>query len=404
MSKAWSGLKLLHGVSFLLGAVVAAGLIHSATPQGDGDGASGPPAHEEFHSSADAPWGRLEYTTILLERPDESIPPETLPPRPLRWFFEGYSEEQLRALFESTGLGAGEKHALQDRTRWQSASNGWWVVPVPDLVLNMGEPVRRQLYTVLGRSLENPHHAYPQQFSSTDFEAWLGAFSGEDQDRIRKLVYKRKEGGRVCFSDSELVVALCPPPERARLLKAFSRTESLVVRLRVTPDSDTASLARYWDLDGRGKALKPLLDSLARLPEGGTLDVSSFFPGMMRTKLYTYPRSKGDSDLPPENCYWTAMNFFNRTPDDRFVDGEHTWRVLSSEYMRLQEAPVFGDLISLVDERREAVHLCVYLADGVVFTKNGIDLLSPWVLMRLPDVMRMFPQPLEAVGFRRKAS
>jgi hypothetical protein len=31
--------------------------------------------------------------------------------------------------------------------------------------------------------------------------------------------------------------------------------------------------------------------------------------------------------------------------------------------------------------------MCVYLADDVVYTKNGIGTLQPWVLMKLPDLM-----------------
>ena len=54
------------------------------------DGSAVPPITD----SKPGPWGRLEYTRVNLELPDESVslPPKDLPP--IRWFFQGYSKQQ----------------------------------------------------------------------------------------------------------------------------------------------------------------------------------------------------------------------------------------------------------------------------------------------------------------------
>jgi len=64
----------------------------------------------------------------------------------------------------------------------------------------------------------------------------------------------------------------------------------------------------------------------------------------------------------------------------------------------------FGDLIMLMDERRQLVHLGVYVADDVVLTKNGVEDLQPWVLMKFPEMRALYTQEraLDLLGYRRK--
>jgi hypothetical protein len=65
---------------------------------------------------------------------------------------------------------------------------------------------------------------------------------------------------------------------------------------------------------------------------------------------------------------------------------------------------IYGDLILLVNQGSIAIHMCVYIADQVVFTKNGVDIHQPWVLMRLADMLRCYDldQPFRVVAYRRK--
>jgi hypothetical protein len=48
------------------------------------------------------------------------------------------------------------------------------------------------------------------------------------------------------------------------------------------------------------------------------------------------------------------------------------------------------------------VHMCVYVADDIVFTKNGYAPREPWVLMRERDMMIHYSpkKPLSRAVFR----
>ena len=50
------------------------------------------------------------------------------------------------------------------------------------------------------------------------------------------------------------------------------------------------------------------------------------------------------------------------------------------------------------------VHSSVYLADDIVFTKNGINFAQPWVTMRIKDMVGNFSalEPVKIAYFRRK--
>jgi hypothetical protein len=37
-----------------------------------------------------------------------------------------------------------------------------------------------------------------------------------------------------------------------------------------------------------------------------------------------------------------------------------------------------------------AVHSCVYVADDIVYSKNGENMASPWLLTKIGDVQRIY--------------
>ena len=106
--------------------------------------------------------------------------------------------------------------------------------------------------------------------------------------------------------------------------------------------------------------MQSFLSALSRVPGGTAVSVSYFFPPVARKLLYTYPDPKVDNIH--QDCFWSAMNFFNDIPDNRYFDWKNTVQVLRSEYTQEKEAKLFGDLILLVDDRLQAIHMCVYIA------------------------------------------
>lgn len=143
---------------------------------------------------------------------------------------------------------------------------------------------------------------------------------------------------------------------------------------------------------------------MSRVPEGATINLSYFLPPFARLRLYTYPNPR-DTNVVHEDCFWSAMNFFNATPDDRFFDPEDIQKVLRSDYARVPDGTKrFGDVLLLLGKNNQALHMCVYLADDVEFTKNGANMQQPWVLMKLPEMLGEYQteKPFEIITYRRK--
>jgi hypothetical protein len=340
----------------------------------------------------------------MLQRTDEMFP--DVPPPPVEWVFDQIPEAEVVALLGRAGLTDAHREALLDRSRWTSRGAGWVLSPPAEVVREMGAAPRKAIYAVLGRSPSNPWHAQPFRLDARTFDGWLEGcgLPEEKRELLRRMTYA--EGETVYFADIPLMESHLTREEILCLGKAISQTSTLLMNLRVMPDSDIGALASYWGRAGRGHAMKSFLASLPKVPGGCTVSVTYFFPAFARMRLFTYPDPRLDPRAPREDCFWTAMNFFRETPDDRFFDWAFTQQALRTEYVPIEAPRLFGDLILLSDERKRAVHLCVYVADDVVFTKNGADVLQPWVLMRIPEMMRRytFGGPLETRCFRRKES
>ena len=145
---------------------------------------------------------------------------------------------------------------------------------------------------------------------------------------------------------------------------------------------------------------------MSRVQDGAAINISYFLPPFARLRLYTYPDPR-ERDSVRQDCFWTAMNFFNSAPDNGFFDSAYTKQVLAKDYARAPgRARQFGDLLLLLGHDNQALHMCVYLADDVVFTKNGANTQQPWVLMRISEMLAEYEKdkPFELVAYRRHAS
>ena len=405
-AQGWVRLERLdgwHGLFFLLGigCALAAGFV----PWNKVRPASGPAAHLALpKAAAEPPWGQIEYTTLHLERPNYSLGSTNLTVPPVRWAFENVNASQLLKLFTTIGLTPEQTTALTNQARWTPIPTGWQVMPPPDTVVSLPAPARRRIYGALRKSPRNPLHFHPFQMRAERFDDWLAesGLSERQQKLIRKLAYQRDN--TILLSDFELIEARSTLEERKLFAKAISQTQSLMMRIHVTPQSDVAALARYWGRAGRMKAMQPFLDSLTRVPEGTSISVSFFFPEFARMRLYTYPDPETDPTALRQDCFWTAMNFMNEKPDDRFLDATTIPSLVKRDFEPVTGERMFGDLIVLLENGQSATHMCVYVADEVVFTKNGVDPLEPWLLMKIQDMLPRYTNghPLQIMTMRRK--
>ena len=96
------------------------------------------------------------------------------------------------------------------------------------------------------------------------------------------------------------------------------------------------------------------------------------------------------------------MNFFNDPPDDKVPILDFTFNAIKKDFYQVQGEPAFGDLVALIAPDGTLKHLCNYVADEVVFTKNGGHFLQPCTLMKMPDMLAKYPaEPPLKIAFLR---
>jgi hypothetical protein len=189
--------------------------------------------------------------------------------------------------------------------------------------------------------------------------------------------------------------------EKTLFFKALTRTPALIARVEVAHGEDVGPIAAYWGAGTPDTDIVPILQSLAELPDGGSIDVVNLLPTFAQTRLDTYPYP----GPPPWSCHWTAMNFFSTTVSDRFLDAAAVTRELTTAYRQVDPADLaFGDVLTFGEAGR-AYHSAVWVADRVVFTKNGNGFTAPWILMTLDDMADLYfgGEAPQVTAYRRRA-
>ncbi len=335
-------------------------------------------------------WGELKAVDVELEQPQEYYTFEMDLNRTPAWWFNGMTVDRVRGLMQSCGLDASQiEHATSAALMTATPSN---VVIRPDdaLILGLTPEVRARFYTELSHDDDNHYMQFPFCFTEDAFESRIG--KGELNpaltERIRKLCYQR--GDTKCFSDYEMVLRSEPSEtERLRLVKTLSRQSAVLARLHIRPDTDIDKVLGYWGRGIQVKDVRPLLESLKRLDGGGDISLLYLLPKFARERLYTFPLPPKPGD-PGLDCHWSTMNFFSETPDNRFANPAYTTPYLLEHYYQVAKPCLYGDLVLILNEHGNAIHSGVYLADDLIFTKNGNNYAQPWKLMRLKELVRMY--------------
>lgn len=359
-------------------------------------------AYDEYIQKArPGPWGELQYSRILIEPPDEFVIADAEQKEPVRWFFPGYTLETLAALWQTAGLSAEQMAQLHPR---EIAPGVLAVEPSADPVLGLSRESRTAIYSVLSAFTENPAQNEPFRFRADSAEEWFenSSLSPETLSLVKGLLYRR--GTSLLFSDYAVVLPrIQSRTERQELIKTLARKATLLVKLRISPSSDLETISGYWGRGPRRKAIHSLLESLAQRPGGMTLDIAHVLPKFARAHIFTYP-AFDDTVGGARDCHWTALNFFNDVPDDRFVDVQVVKQTIETDYVPAVDRPMFGDILVFSRPDGTVIHSCVFVADDIVFTKNGGSPVMPWILMNLSDVIAFYPSDPELTisVYRRK--
>lgn len=357
-----------------------------SAPATESDGAV-PVAH-----ALPGPWGDLEYYTVYLEASTALLKSMDVPTYDSDWNFVGYTDEQVAGLFMSVEMPAALRAELLDREKWRRHENIVTVRPSAEALLGLPAEARVAIYGVLARWEENPYHREPERVSGRDVRDWLQRADLPESvlAAIEKTIYRR--GKNVVFADTPLVLRMvATEEERLKIRKALSRAPTLVVNLRLTPETNVAALVDYWGGGTRFRDIVPFLESAAANRGSTAIDLIHLLPSTVRRLIYTYPSSSyGRTGYYPD-CHWTSLNFRNFEPLDRLADPTLATAYVLENYTKASTPYRYGDVLFFMDGNTgNAVHSCVFIADDIVFTKNGRSPTQPWVLMKLDEVVAYY--------------
>jgi hypothetical protein len=304
------------------------------------------------------------------------------------WSFNGTSVDQVRQVMLSSGFTQEEVSRALAAPKVSISNGAITVSPDNDLVLSLSPQTRGKFYHELARNAGNEHMRFPFCYTKNEFEETFAAekISPTTTAMVKKLLYSR--GDVQCFSDYELVLLqVKDKQEQMRLLSALSSESGVMAGVRIRPDTDIEKLLGYWAWPGgiRVKDVQPLLESLKGAPDG-RVGLVYLLPQFARQRLYTFPMPARPGDAAMD-CHWSTMNFFNEIPDNRFAEPAYTVKYLEANYYQIATPTKYGDIILFLDgDSNNAIHSAVYLANDLVFTKNGNNMAQPWMIMHLADL------------------
>ena len=198
-------------------------------------------------------------------------------------------------------------------------------------------------------------------------------------------------GSALAFSDLRTLISQAESDAEVRhIFKTTTRRRTLLVRLKVGPGSDLKSLTSYWSAGGRSLDIIPMLEAAAGRGCKTEIDITHLLPAIPRRRLYTYPTLDLASRGRMPDCHWTSLNFFELTPKEYFLDLRLAAHRLMEGYEKVSPPYRLGDVLVFLNPEGNAVHSCVYVADNIVFTKNGENSLSPWLLKRQSDIEEIY--------------
>jgi hypothetical protein len=330
------------------------------------------------------PWGDVEYVPLMIECPDEYLSSQADEVADRRWFFSGYSQDQLHSFFASIAQLSTTQQKQLVAAKLEGVAGGLYLTPPPDVVMSLEPEARKKIYRVLTQFAENNLQREAYVFPAESFDNYFKdtEVATGTKNLVRKLCYPY--GKLLLFADLPYVLDTLPAFEQKQHLeKAISRRSTVLLRLCVNPRTDVNALVNYWGRGGTSKDLKPLLQSLGNLPQGERINIALLLPPLPTSRLYTYPFPSFNQ---PENCHWTSFNFFRDPPDNRYSELKFLREKLDSEYHPMFSDPRYGDLVFLTKPNGDIVHSAVFIADDIVFTKNGGHFSAPWMFMRLPEL------------------
>lgn len=340
------------------------------------------------------PWGKIIGEYIYLEAPDVLIDSLPMPGIQPRWTFPEESFTNLSAFFRNAGLDEALIGRLLSKNRIVRENHFIHLLPtIPDLE-SIDSSSRAVIYTELARYPQNEFQVDPLLIVGASVAEWYRSSKLRPAliAKIEKLSYKRQDV--IAFSDIQVLLNEAQSDSEVRqIFKAFTRTRSLMLRLVLDRSVNVENLISYWSL-GQGvhrKDIEPIILSIIETDGLCDLPLTHLLPPLPRKWIFTYPGFDMAKDGMLPDCHWTSLNFFNFSPDQYLLDSRLAASQVLEKFVKVDPPYHYGVILIFLDNTTgDALHSCVYLADDLVFTKNGRNVLAPWLIMTLDDLKKIY--------------
>lgn len=352
----------------------------------------------------------MELVPIALELPEAYATAERARTVRDRWNFAGLDRASALSLMRGCGFTPAQL-AVVAADDWREAAGSCSVEPSDGLVLSLSPTTRAALYRKLMADPANASAISPSWFRAgrVDFRIRGSGLSEASIALLNQLMYPGTDDTLLLNDNKVALRAIADPAERMRFLMAITRKRALLARVVIAADTDTAALAEYWGRGGRAAEMLPLLNAIkfnaiAGVEAPGKVNITALLPPFAQQRLYRHPEPAA-AGRTPDDCYWTAFNFFSETPDDRVHEPAYLAAMLRSSYVRIAEPTQLGDVILITAANGDAIHAANFIAEDVVFTKNGESVRQPWILADLRDVITQYTIKNATVGvayFRKR--
>jgi hypothetical protein len=343
-----------------------------------------------------------------LEAPKSLIEGFPLPSPTPRWTLPSSVFSEVPALFARAGLSQTIIDQLLLPQNVIKRDGLVYILPPLPTLENLPPESRAIIYTEFSKYPENEYLVDPVLIIGTSVDEWYrrSKLRPEIIQKIKKMSYMR--GETIAFSDIPALLNYASTDSEARaIFKACTRTRNLMIRLMLDKNANADEIIKYWSFGVgiRRKDLEPLVLSIMELEGVDDLGISHLLPALARKLLYTYPGLDMAKHGVMPDCHWTSLNFFNYEPHEYLLDARLATSQVLENFTPVNPPYQYADVLFFLDNTTgDAFHSCVHLADNIVYTKNGRNILSPWVIMKLEDVKKVYLYKGNGriQGFRRK--
>lgn len=366
------------------------------------------PVKDGLLKCAPGPWGRVSYYHFYLEAPDYVVAQFPLPGTLTKWIFNSDEAASIGPMLRTAGMPAEAVERMTDPRRVVRNSHHAHVFPSHADLETLTPETRSSVYRLLALNSANVFHYSPVFFLADSVDEWARGSDIPDHivASIKALSYR--SGDALVFSDVPLLLSQAGTVEEARfIMQKLTRVRTLMPRLELSDDDSLSDLLAYWTtgLGLRRRDIEPLLRAIVQTEGVSHLDLVHLLPPLSRKLLYTYPDISHAMEGRLPDCHWTSLNFFKFTPESYLLDSKMATSTVKEDFELVDGPYRYGDILMFVRPNGQAIHSANYLADDITFSKNGSNMLAPWLLMRLGDLGKLYgvrPGGTRVEAFRHK--